>query len=166
MAVDLKLIEAGGGHAMAAGISLHESQVPAFEAFLASELGSMSLDGPRELPIEASLTAIAANRELFEELQRVGPFGAGNPEPRLVLAGTRIIKPSIVGDGHVRCILAGEGGGRLKAMAFASVSEDVRQLILTTREPLHIAGFLRADDWNGRRDVQFMVHDAAVARSA
>jgi single-stranded-DNA-specific exonuclease len=166
MAVDLKLIEAGGGHAMAAGVTLHESQVPAFEAFLASELGSMSLEAPRELPIEASLTAIAANRDLFEELQRVGPFGAGNPEPRLVLAGTRIIKPSIVGDGHVRCILAGEGGGRLKAMAFASVSEDVRQLLLTTREPLHIAGFLRADDWNGRRDVQFMVHDAAVARSA
>ena len=112
------------------------------------------------------LTAIAASRALLEEVQQVGPFGAGNPEPRFVVVNARIVKPSIVGDGHVRCILAGEGGGSLKAMAFASVPEEVRQLILTTREPLHIAGFLRADDWNGRRDVQFMVHDAAVARSA
>jgi single-stranded-DNA-specific exonuclease len=165
-AVDKKLIEAGGGHAMAAGVTLHESQIAGFEAFLAEELGSMSLDGPRELYVEASLTPRAANRALYEELQKAGPFGAGNPEPRLVLPAARVIKPSIVGDSHVRCILGGEGGGRLKAMAFSSVPEEVRQLILTAQEPLHIAGFLRADDWNGRRDVQFMVHDAAVARSA
>jgi len=112
------------------------------------------------------LTPRAANRALYEELQKAGPFGAGNPEPRLVLPAARVIKPSIVGDSHVRCILGGEGGGRLKAMAFSSVPEEVRQLILTAQEPLHIAGFLRADDWNGLRDVQFMVHDAAVARSA
>ncbi len=165
-AVDAQLIEAGGGHAMAAGVTLSESQIADFETFLTAQLGTMSGDQTRELKIEASLTAIAATRALFEELQQVGPFGAGNPEPRFVVVNARIVKPSIVGDGHVRCILAGEGGGSLKAMAFASVPEEVRQLILTTREPLHIAGFLRADDWNGRRDVQFMVHDAAVARSA
>ena len=63
----------------------------------------------------------------------------------------------------MRCVLSGEGGGRLKAMAFNSVPEEVRMLIQTARGPVHIAGFLRADDWNGRRDVQLMVHDAAPA---
>jgi single-stranded-DNA-specific exonuclease len=77
------------------------------------------------------------------------------------LPAVRVVSQSVVGDGHVRCVLAGEGGGRLKAMAFASVPEEVRMLLQTTRGPVHIAGFLRADDWNGRRDVQFMVHDAA-----
>jgi single-stranded-DNA-specific exonuclease len=166
LAVDKKLIEAGGGHAMAAGVTLHESQIAGFQAFLSQELGDMALDSPRELYIEASLTPNAASRDVLEELQKAGPFGAGNPEPRLVLPAARVIKPSIVGENHVRCILGGEGGGRLKAMAFASVPDEVRQLLLTTKEPLHIAGYLRADDWNGRRDVQFMVHDAAVARSA
>ena len=162
-AVDRKLIEAGGGHAMAAGVTLHKEQLPAFEAYLAEELGSMALDAPRQLHLDASLTPQGATRELWEQMQLVGPFGAGNPEPRVVLPAVRIVQQSVVGDGHVRCVLSGEGGGRLKAMAFNSVPEEVRMLIQTARGPVHIAGFLRADDWNGRRDVQLMVHDAAPA---
>ena len=162
-AVDRKLIEAGGGHAMAAGVTLHKEQLPAFEAYLAEELGSMALDAPRQLHLDASLTPQGATRELWEQMQLAGPFGAGNPEPRVVLPAVRIVQQSVVGDGHVRCVLSGEGGGRLKAMAFNSVPEEVRMLIQTARGPVHIVGFLRADDWNGRRDVQLMVHDAAPA---
>lgn len=162
-AVDEKLIEAGGGHAMAAGVTLHRDQLPAFEAYLGETLGTMALDAPRQLRLDASLTPKAATRDLWEMMQQVGPFGAGNPEPRLVLPAVNVVNHGVVGDGHVRCVLAGEGGGRLKAMAFASVPEEVRLLIQTARAPLHIAGYLRADDWNGRRDVQFMVHDAAPA---
>lgn len=162
-AVDEKLIEAGGGHAMAAGVTLHREQLPAFEAYLGKALGTMALDAPRRLRLDASLTPQAATRELWETMQQVGPFGAGNPEPRLVLPAVKVVNHGIVGDGHVRCVFSGEGGGRLKAMAFASVPEEVRLLLQTTREPVHIAGYLRADDWNGRRDVQFMVHDAAPA---
>lgn len=162
-AVDRGLIEAGGGHAMAAGVTLKKAQLADFEAYLADELGSMALDAPRQLRLDGSLTPQGATRDLWEHMQLAGPFGAGNPEPRLVLPAVRIVQQSVVGDGHVRCVLAGEGGGRLKAMAFASVPEEVRLLLQTTRAPVHIAGFLRADDWNGRRDVQFMVHDAAPA---
>ena len=160
-AVDEKIIDGGGGHAMAAGVTLQCAQLADFEAYLSDALGSMALDKPRRLRLDASLTPKAATRELWEMMQQVGPFGAGNPEPRLVLPAVGIVKPAVVGDGHVRCILAGEGGGSLKAMAFASVPEEVRMLIQTTNAPLHMAGYLRADDWNGRRDVQFMVHDAA-----
>ncbi len=162
-AVDKKLIEAGGGHAMAAGVTLSKAQLAGFEAYLSEELGSMALDAPRHLHLDASLTPQGATRELWEQMQLAGPFGAGNPEPRIVLPAVRIVQQSVVGDGHVRCVLSGEGGGRLKAMAFASVPEEVRMLIQTARGPVHIAGFLRADDWNGRRDVQLMVHDAAPA---
>ena len=71
--------------------------------------------------LDASLTPQAATRELWETMQQVGPFGAGNPEPRLVLPAVKVVNHGIVGDGHVRCVFSGEGGGRLKAMAFASV---------------------------------------------
>lgn len=162
-AVDEKIIDGGGGHAMAAGVTLQRAQLPAFEAYLGEALGTMALDAPRRLRLDASLTPQAANRDLWEMMQQVGPFGAGNPEPRLVLPAVNVVNHSVVGDGHVRCVLAGQGGGRLKAMAFASVPEEVRMLLQTTCGPVHITGFLRADDWNGRRDVQFMVHDAAPA---
>ena len=83
-AVDEKLIEAGGGHAMAAGVTLNREQLPAFEAYLGEALGTMALDAPRRLRLDASLTPKAATRDLWEMMQQVGPFGAGNPEPRLV----------------------------------------------------------------------------------
>jgi single-stranded-DNA-specific exonuclease len=162
-AVDRGLIEAGGGHAMAAGVTLKRDQLAGFEDYLKDQLGDMALDAPRELRLDATLTPQGANRDLWETLQQAGPFGAGNPEPRFVLPAVRIVQQSVVGDGHVRCIFSGEGGGRLKAMAFASVPEEVRMVLQTSRGPVHVAGFLRADDWNGRRDVQFMVHDAAPA---
>ena len=162
-AVDLGLIEAGGGHAMAAGVMLRREQLAAFEAYLAERLGSMALDAPRQLRLDATLTPQSVTRDLLEQVQLAGPFGAGNAEPRFVLPAVRVVQQSVVGDGHVRCIFSGTGGGRLKGMAFASVPEEVRMLLQTTRGPLHIAGYLRADDWNGRRDVQFMVHDAAPA---
>ena len=104
-----KLIEAGGGHAMAAGVTLHREQLPAFEAYLGESLGTMALDAPRRLRLDASLTPQAATRDLWETMQQVGPFGAGNPEPRLVLPAVKIVNHGIVGDGHVRCVLAGRG---------------------------------------------------------
>jgi single-stranded-DNA-specific exonuclease len=137
--------------------------VAGFEAYLVEQLGSMALDAPRQLRLDATLTPKGATRELWEQMQGAGPFGAGNNEPRVVLPSVRIVHQSVVGDGHVRCTFSGEGGGHLKAMAFASVPEEVRMVLQTARGPVHVAGFLRADDWNGRRDVQFMVHDVAIA---
>ena len=165
-AVDAGVIESGGGHAMAAGVSLSVAQLAGFEAFITQALADYVPEGARQMTFQASLTPRAANRELFDMMQQVGPFGAGNPEPRFVLPHVRVVKADIVGDGHVRCVLSGQDGGRLKAMAFASVDEAVRMMLLQTRDSLHIAGYLRADDWNGRRDVQFMVHDAAGHTSA
>ena len=165
-AVDRGLIEAGGGHAMAAGLTLRADQMAGFEAYLTEELGGLALDGPRDLWLDASLSPAAANTDLLELINKAGPFGAGNAEPRLVFPAVRVVQSDIVGDGHVRCILAGREGGRLKAIAFSSVPEDVRALLTKPPSLCHIAGFLRADNWNGRHDVQLMVHDAAYADSA
>ena len=165
-AVDRGLIEAGGGHAMAAGLTLRADQTAGFEAYLTEELGGLALDGPRDLWLDASLSPAAANTDLLELINKAGPFGAGNAEPRLVFPAVRVVQSDIVGDGHVRCILAGREGGRLKAIAFSSVPEDVRALLTKPPSLCHIAGFLRADNWNGRHDVQLMVHDAAYADSA
>lgn len=165
-AVDRGIIEAGGGHAMAAGLTLRGDQIGDFEAYLTEKLGELSLDGPRDLWLDASLTPAGANRGLLELIHKAGPFGAGNPEPRLVFPSVRVVQSDIVGDGHVRCVLAGREGGRLKAIAFSSVPEPVRALLTNPPSHCHIAGFLRADNWNGRQDVQLMVHDAAYADNA
>ena len=165
-AVDRGLIEAGGGHAMAAGLTLRAEQMAGFEAYLSQELGALALDGPRDLWLDTTLSPAAANTELLELIQKAGPFGAGNAEPRFVFPAVRVVQSDIVGDGHVRCILAGREGGQLKGIAFSSVPEGVRALLTKPPSLCHIAGFLRADNWGGRNNVQLMVHDAAYADGA
>ncbi|MGC6511574.1 MAG: single-stranded-DNA-specific exonuclease RecJ [Parvibaculales bacterium] len=162
-AVRQNIIAGGGGHAMAAGVTLEPGQTDAFEQFLADELGAMSFDAPETYSLDAAISTHAATRDFYDSFQKVGPFGADSPEPRFVIPGARVVRADIVGENHVRCTLSSEGGRQLKAIAFASVDEAVRNLLLKAQAPLHIAGNLRADDWRGRRDVQFMIQDVAPA---
>ena len=92
-AVDRGLIEAGGGHAMAAGLTLRAEQMAGFEAYLSQELGALALDGPRDLWLDATLSPAAANTDLLELIQKAGPFGAGNAEPRFVFPAVRFCNP-------------------------------------------------------------------------
>ena len=160
------LIESGGGHAMAAGMSVRRDQMPAFEAHLLSLLDDADLSDRRPISVDALLSPNAATRELWEMLERAGPFGAANPEPVFVLPSVRVGFSKTVGEGHVQCAFTDDQGGRLKGIAFSSVDEHVRGALLTYRGPMHIAGYMRADDWQGRRNVQFLVKDAAISQGS
>ena len=95
----------------------------------------------------------------------VGPFGSGNPEPRFAIAAARIVKADVVGAGHVRLMLAGAGGKRLKAIAFRAADEEMGHALLSSQgAAFHLAGALRADTWQGTTSVQLVIDDAALAR--
>ena len=162
-AVRKNVIAGGGGHAMAAGVTLADGQLAAFETYLDEELGTMSFDQPETMMVDATISTSAATREFYDMFQQIGPFGADSPEPKFVIPAARVVKADIVGENHVRCILSSEGGKNLKAIAFASIAEPVREMLYQTKAPLHIAGYLRADDWQGRKNVQFMIQDVALA---
>ncbi len=161
-AVSKNIIAGGGGHAMAAGVTLEAGQAEAFEKYLFDELEALDFAAPEMLFLDAALSTHAATRAFYEKFQMIGPFGADSPEPRFVLLEARVIHADIVGESHIRCSLSSQGGRNLKAIAFSSVDKAVRELLLKTQTPLHIAGYLRADDWQGRRGVQFMIHDVAL----
>ena len=113
--------------------------------------------------MDGVLTPAGATRAIQEQIARVGPFGAGNPEPRFALSGARIARADVVGDSHVRCFLTDAQGGRLKAIAFRSLGEPLGDALLNARGgALYLAGKLRADDWQGREDVQFQIDDGAA----
>ena len=155
----------GGGHRMAAGLTVEAGKVEALHEFLCErvERAVSAAAAVRTLGIDGLLTPSGATRALQEQIDRVGPFGAGNPEPRFALAGARIAKADIVGDNHVRCFLADAGGGRLKAIAFRSLGEPLGDALLKAGGgTLTLAGKLRADDWKGREDVQFLIDDGAA----
>ncbi|MDH3230797.1 MAG: single-stranded-DNA-specific exonuclease RecJ [Alphaproteobacteria bacterium] len=154
----------GGGHAMAAGFTVAADRQGDFRVFLAGRI--IAQTGPAgpvaELGLDGTLQPRGATVELAASLQRLAPFGAGNREPRFAIPAARVVKADIVGEDHVRCILAGEDGGRLKAIAFRAAGRPLGQLLMQSGGlPVHIAGQLRLDRWQGRESVQMIIDDAA-----
>jgi single-stranded-DNA-specific exonuclease len=155
----------GGGHAMAAGFTVAADRLPELAHFLAERLRLQAASGLAPLLVlDGALEPGGANYDLVETLESCGPYGAGNDEPKFALAGVRIAKADIVGMGHVRVNLAGPGGGWLKAIAFKSADSELGHALLASKgEPMHLAGSLRADTWQGRRSAQLVIDDGAPA---
>lgn len=158
----------GGGHKMAAGFTVAEDKIEAFADFVAERLAPAvaAAGGVPALTVDATLAADGASRDLLAEMERLAPFGVGNAEPRLALTAARIGFVDPAGEAHLRVAIPLERGGRLKAIAFRAVGTPLGNALLAHRGgALHLAGHLRADRWNGRDDVQFVIEDAAVVRT-
>jgi len=161
------LLVNGGGHAMAAGLTVAQDHLAALTAFLDTRLARRlaEIDYRPSLGIDGALKPRGATLELLEQLERCGPFGVGNVQPRFVLTAVKVSKASVVGENHVRCFLgdaAGSGGGSLKGITFRALDSDLGPALLQTAGlPLHVAGRLQIDRWNGREGVQFVIEDAA-----
>lgn len=164
-ALQAGLLVAGGGHAMAAGLTVAADRIDDLKSFLNLRLAGQVEVGTavKSLGIDASVGVGGANRELLKLIDRVGPFGSGNAEPRLALPNVRIVEAALVGERHVRMVLTDQAGqGRLKAIAFRAVDTPLAPALLKNgRDGLHLAGHLRADNWRGEQRVQLVVDDAA-----
>src|SRR5690348_15441621 len=123
----------GGGHAMAAGFTVAAEKVAAFRDFLIARAAGAIADDDLvpELAVDGLLAAGAATPELVAVLERLAPFGTGNPEPRFALGNLRVLRAEVVGGSHLRCVL-GDGGGnaRLKAMAFRALDSELGAALL------------------------------------
>jgi single-stranded-DNA-specific exonuclease len=160
------LLKAGGGHAMAAGFTVMRERLDEFRRFISDRLqAQLTSELVPILELDGALDCSGCTVDLVETLKQLGPFGAGNPEPRFAVLAARIIKADVVGTNHVRVILKGAGGASLKGIAFRAADTDLGQALLTSRGgTYHLAGTLRADTWQGSTSVQMFIDDLAPAR--
>ena len=160
------LLVDGGGHPMAAGLTVSEDRLVELQEFLDRRLAAqIAAVGYRPaLGLDGALQPRAATAELLGQLERLAPFGVGNAEPRFALPSIRIVRPRTVGEDHLRCILTGPDGGSLKAIAFRAFDGALGAALAGAGGlPFHVAGKLRADHWAGPGQVQFIIEDAAPA---
>jgi single-stranded-DNA-specific exonuclease len=160
------MIEAGGGHAMAAGFSLMEGQLSQFRQFLHAQFtgAEAAYEEAASLVVDAVSSPAAAGRDLVAEIALAGPYGAGNPEPMLAFPDLRVAFADVVGAAHVKVRLVGGDGARLDAIAFRAVGTPLGEGLLKSRgRHLHAAGKLKTDEWNGETRVQLQIEDAAPA---
>jgi single-stranded-DNA-specific exonuclease len=165
-AVEADIIQKGGGHAMAAGVTLKPGQLGAFRAHMSEALKD-SVGVARSLTalkIDAALSARGATVEFVEDIERAGPFGSGNPQPVFAFPAHRVKFPQVVGaGGHVSFQLAADDGARIKAIAFRAASTALGQTLLAAGPDtrLHLAGTLSLDHYQGQSSVQLRLSDAA-----
>ncbi|MEX2036346.1 MAG: single-stranded-DNA-specific exonuclease RecJ, partial [Xanthobacteraceae bacterium] len=160
------LLLKGGGHAMAAGITVRRERLAPFRAYLESELAAAvaAARADRALLVDGAVSAAGANLALIETLARAGPFGAGNPEPVIALPAHTLVYAEEVGQAHVRARLRSGDGTTVNAIAFRAVGQPLGQALLKSRgQLLHAAGTLTVDRWNGAERVQLRLIDVAAA---
>ena len=162
------LLLAGGGHAMAAGLTVRTEAIDAFRDYLMDRLMNESAAAAKldVVEVDALISPRGADRALYQDFQRLTPFGPGNPEPMFAAAHVVVDYPQAMRGGHIRCTLTDGAGAKLKAIAWRAEDTDLGRRLLAGGGGLHVAGRLKADDWNGREGVQLEIEDAADPRAS
>jgi single-stranded-DNA-specific exonuclease len=165
-AVEAGLLVKGGGHAMAAGLTVERDRLGAlrahFEAIAAAQVPS--LVASHVLKIDGALAASGATLALYDQLEQAGPYGSGHSQPIFAIPAHRIVDSRLIGTSHVKATLQAMDGTRLEAIAFRAGDTPLGQLLLSSRgQQLHLAGCLSADHWQGSRRMQLRILDAARA---
>ena len=165
-AVTEGLLVKGGGHAMAAGVTLHKDALAPLRAFFEATLGA-DVDIARRangLLIDGAVSAAAANADLVAMIERAGPFGSGNPEPVIALPAHTVAYAEEVGQAHMRARLKSADGAGVSAIAFRAAGQKLGSALLASRgRQVHAAGSFVLDRWQGEERVQFRLTDIAPA---
>lgn len=161
------LLEQGGGHPMAAGLTIAECKVDNFRDFLKTRMLTTFGPGvppPACLQLDAELQPSSLTLDLGEALQRLAPFGRGNPEPRLWLPSAILHQVRRIGENHLDCRIGDQHGARLRGVAFRIADQPLGHALLSAGDkPVHLAGRIKIDSWQGKRRVGFQIEDAAPA---
>lgn len=155
----------GGGHAMAAGVTLRKERLAEFRAYMESALADSVAKSRHvdDLSIDGAATARALTPEFVAMLERAGPFGSGNPEPLIALPAHQLVYADEVGQAHLRVRLKAGDGALVHGVAFRAVGQKLGRALADNRgQLLHVAGTLSIDRWQGAERVQFRVVDVAV----
>jgi single-stranded-DNA-specific exonuclease len=161
-------LEKGGGHAMAAGLTVTRDK---FEAMTAALMAAVAPTSARAqaaagLDVDGALTPSAATTDFMALIEKAGPYGQGHPQPRFVFPAHRVRFAKVVGEKHVRAMLEAGDGSRIDAVAFRAAGQPMGDMLLNANGmSLHVAGTLKRDTWGGRNRIELMIDDVADPRA-
>ena len=165
-AVEGGLLVKGGGHAMAAGLTVERAKLGKLRQFFEerAEAAVRDLVAIQTLKVDGALAASGATLELIDLLEQAGPYGSAHPQPVFAFPQHRLRDSRQVGANHIKVTLEGQDGSRLDGIAFRATETPLGDFLLASRgTSIHVAGSVSADLWQGQRRVQLRVTDAARA---
>ena len=163
--VQLKVLEKGGGHKMAAGFTIQKSEISNFRDFLIKNFEKLNkLDtGVHNLYLDSVISPTALNEIFFNEINFLAPFGAGNNEPKFVIENIKVISSSIVGNNHIKSTLLGKDGTVFKSFAWNAKSSALESYLKNdNKNHITIAGKMMLNDWKGKKEIEFSIEDIST----
>ena len=164
----LNIISKGGGHKMAAGFSIDRNKIDEFELLMIELFNKSGCESAKEqdLYIDTVLAASAVNEDFFNEINKLAPFGSANREPRFIIENVSIIKSLILKDIHIKAICKTSSNTNINVICFNSVNTSLGSYLINSKNKKYdIAGRLSLNEWNGRREVQFLLDDLAISQN-
>ena len=164
-AIQEGILTKGGGHKMAGGFSIKKENMEKFEKFIFKKFDNLIRNKIRNdnLYLDSIISHSALNYEFYKKIDKLSPFGSGNPEPRFVLENLKVIRSTIVGNKHVKSILVAKDGSTIKSISFNSHDADLGQFLLNNKsDTFNIAGKLSLNEWKGEKNVEFIIDDISV----
>ena len=167
-AIQDKILIKGGGHKMAGGFSIEESKIQQFKKFITKKF-KKKIDqklGKSDIYLDSLISASALNLDFYNKVEKLSPFGSGNPEPKFIIEDLKVLKSSIVGKNHIKSILLSKDGSTIKTIAFNSFDIDLGQFLLNNKKnTFNIVGKLSLNEWRGEKNVEFIIDDISVNKT-
>ena len=154
-----KIILNGGGHNMAAGFTLKEKNLPIFKDFVLEDFFNKNISLNSIFEYDAQITSSAFNKDFFDEIKRIGPFGSGNPSPIFLIKNLKIIKTKILNQKYVSCILKSKAGPSINSISFHSCNSKIGINLLNYKKYLSVIGHINENFWNNKKTLQLIIKD-------
>ena len=165
-AVQLKILEKGGGHKMAGGFTIKEKNISIFRDLLIKNFEKFYTTSLSDanLYLDSIISPSALNENFFKEINLLGPFGSGNSEPKFVIENIKVLSSSQIGNKHIKSLLLGKDGSTFNAFTWNAINTSFEShLDKNQKKKINIAGNIRLNIWRGKKEIQFNIVDIAVA---
>ncbi len=164
-AVQLGLVEKGGGHKMAGGFTIDESNIYAFREYLIKNFEKSMANKSKEinLYLDSIIAPSALNEDFYNEINFLSPFGSGNNEPKFVIENIKVINSNLIAEKHIKSILTGKDGSVFKSIAFNAKNTNLENFLNNDyKKHFNIAGKMSLNEWKGKKEVEFIIEDIST----
>ena len=164
-AVQLNILDKGGGHKMAGGFSIKEENVDTFRDYLIKnyEKSNASSSNNNNLYLDAIIAPSAFNEDFFNDVNLLGPFGSGNNEPKFMIENLTVVKSDIVAQNHIKTLLTGKDGTLIKSFAWNAVNTPLESILNKKNfKKFNVVGKMKLNEWQGKKNIELIIEDALI----
>ena len=159
---DSDVIIQGGGHSMAAGFVLKKKNLKKFEYFILNDFLNSRGSREKTFTYDSQISSLAFNKDFFDDIKKLEPFGTGNPLPTFLIKDLKIIKVNIINNKHISLILKSKVGFSIRSIAFNSINTKVGEYLLSYKNYLCVLGQINENIWNNKKSLQLTIRDIII----